>query len=537
MSISESASSKVRSCIQSLRRITFCSYNGNISDKPIDVSIDSDGSRRKYSYDQISIREPNSEIIEVGIVEKIREEYLQLACMTKVSESDIEKNLLEAENNLIRERLRSAVVLDSTKVDLLTPFEPDTDQISVAKKELNLKFAWMFGVGEEMLSQYVDTYLRSKYLPEIDIFNNQVLRQNTLNKLNGTLRFLRIETPCATYVDLYVSVLGVKTFEVDVRKSTSTIDYGVIYFEQMDAKLERTIKSPFITSSSVLKDHAEKMPDRSHLTYAQYVMGGILLFIDSLLSSNPRLTGRIGIKKSENTAVEWVWDRNQSPSLSTLPRKLPAGFYLAKGLMIKDFRAEEDSANRSKIEVLFPSFYYLTHLDNLSGMLRDGIQSWTEIGKRNVEHVSIADPAAQRWRECKESVYKRKIHDYVPLYLNPKNPMLSARRHMSNDLVILRVSRNVLNSNKFVFADGNAASGETLYSIDPLVLNSSIEALTADYWTDIPEGKRRRCAEVLIYPFIDPKFIECIICSNEDTAKLLRQIAKVEVTVDRDKYF
>lgn len=192
---------------------------------------------------------------------------------------------------------------------------------------------------------------------------------------------------------------------------------------------------------------------------------------------------------------------------------------------------------REKINARFPYFYHLTHYRNLRGILQEGIRSWTEMNVRNLVREDIADPDVQRRRERTESVYSRKIHVYAPLYFNPKNPMLSARRQMQHDLVILKVSRSVLEEINYVFADGNAASDNTLYSLDPLILNGSLDALTAEYWSDIPDGKRRRCAEVLIYPFIDPRFIDCAICSNENLAQKLRQDIQLEIKVDRNMFF
>lgn len=192
---------------------------------------------------------------------------------------------------------------------------------------------------------------------------------------------------------------------------------------------------------------------------------------------------------------------------------------------------------REKINARFPYFYHLTHYRNLRGILQEGIRSWTEMNARNLVHEDIADPDAQRWRELTESVYSRKIHDYAPLYLNPKNPMLYVRRHMNDDLVILKVPRSILEEVDYIFADGNAASGDTLYSLDPLILDGSLDALTAEYWSNIPDGKRRRCAEVLIYPFVDPRFIDCAICSNENLAQKLRQDIQLEIKVDRNMFF
>ncbi|MNG39818.1 hypothetical protein D3C84_1280980 [compost metagenome] len=47
----------------------------------------------------------------------------------------------------------------------------------------------------------------------------------------------------------------------------------------------------------------------------------------------------------------------------------------------------------------------------------------------------------------------------------------------------------------------------------------SLPALNAQYWHSVPDGKRRRCAEVLVAPSIAPGFIEVAICSNATSAE------------------
>lgn len=68
-------------------------------------------------------------------------------------------------------------------------------------------------------------------------------------------------------------------------------------------------------------------------------------------------------------------------------------------------------------------FWHITHLKNLSSVLEKGILSNSEAFLRAYP-VDISNHDVQRWRTKKDPFYGRMLHDYVPLYINAKNPML-----------------------------------------------------------------------------------------------------------------
>jgi hypothetical protein len=143
----------------------------------------------------------------------------------------------------------------------------------------------------------------------------------------------------------------------------------------------------------------------------------------------------------------------------------------------------------------------------------------------------------QRWRARPETVYNRSIHDYAPLYINPKNAMLFVRKHLQHELVILKVSLDVLSDHQHVFSDGNAAALKTLFSADRQIVDASDAALRAVYWSDVPDGRRRRCAEVLVYPTVEARFIVGAICSNQNLANAIRGVCPVPIVIDTAAYY
>lgn len=187
--------------------------------------------------------------------------------------------------------------------------------------------------------------------------------------------------------------------------------------------------------------------------------------------------------------------------------------------------------------LLWTNFYYITHYQNVASILQMGLFSKFLIQKHQIQTIDIANKEVQGRRIRVEPIYNRSIHDYVPLYINPKNAMLSAIRHLTNDLVILKIKPAVLERNEHVFSDGNAASSNTLFSKSPDVVKPSIEVLLSDCWSNLEDGKRRRCAEVLVYNSVDPQYISGAVCSNQKIFSCLVGVCPGSVEIDMTFFY
>lgn len=177
-------------------------------------------------------------------------------------------------------------------------------------------------------------------------------------------------------------------------------------------------------------------------------------------------------------------------------------------------------------------FWHITHNDNLKNILRHGILNHYDAPRTEPNRVDISDPDAQRWREAKDPHLGRSIHSYAPLYINPRNPMLYVRRHRRDELLLLKIDLSVLFETEYLITDGNAASRTTkfyasLEHIDELPWN----VLNSGYWPDHDDGKRKMCAEILVYPKVDQKYIVAVHCySNGAQTRLANCGRKVLVT-------
>lgn len=186
------------------------------------------------------------------------------------------------------------------------------------------------------------------------------------------------------------------------------------------------------------------------------------------------------------------------------------------------------------------SLWHMSHVDNISSILTNGIAS-NDAAHSKFSPRDISNSDVQTYRGRNDPYYHRRLHEYAPTYLSIKNPMLYVKKDMNFHLCILELSTDVVNDNQFLFTDGNAASKETRFFnkvSDFTQLPWSV--LNADYWNDFDDGKRKKCAEVLIYPSIDKKYIKAVHCSNFTTKRMVEKNApssSVPVKVSPELFF
>ena len=180
--------------------------------------------------------------------------------------------------------------------------------------------------------------------------------------------------------------------------------------------------------------------------------------------------------------------------------------------------------------------WHMTHRKNIEKIVIKGVLS-NCLAYRYENPVDISNQGAQKWREKKEPIYNRKIHEYAPTYLNIKNPMLYVKKEIHEELCLLEISLEVLSSHAFVFTDGNAAARDTNFFRNVNDLKRlPWNVLNAAYWNDFPDGKRKRCAEVLIYPLIEPNYILKVHCNSFETLKYLQRF-KLPSQISSELFF
>ncbi|PID55816.1 hypothetical protein CSB45_13985 [candidate division KSB3 bacterium] len=80
------------------------------------------------------------------------------------------------------------------------------------------------------------------------------------------------------------------------------------------------------------------------------------------------------------------------------------------------------------------SVWHMTHKNNVREILSSGILS-NKTAYEIKKPMDISDHGVQRWRELKDPIYGKKLHEYAPTYINIKNPMLYVRRNIQHDVL------------------------------------------------------------------------------------------------------
>ena len=111
--------------------------------------------------------------------------------------------------------------------------------------------------------------------------------------------------------------------------------------------------------------------------------------------------------------------------------------------------------------------YHMTYIDNLDSIIKNGLLSHNEAYGQGLIETDISDPDVQDIRaNIADPFYDISLHDYVSLYFSPRNPMMSRRREIQEDIVILGLDPQLLSEPDILFTDGNAAAIETCFYKD-----------------------------------------------------------------------
>jgi len=177
------------------------------------------------------------------------------------------------------------------------------------------------------------------------------------------------------------------------------------------------------------------------------------------------------------------------------------------------------------------ALWYITHINNLDSILRNGILSRDNIRKNAVEIEDISDISIQRRRW--------EYHKYVPLFFADNTPMLyRVIEEYGVDIILLEVNEEIILKRGVMFSDGNiAATGTNIFSSIGDLKCLDKEILFSRYGAYSPEWKRKRSAEVLIPNKIGKEYIRVIHVQNRSIQGKVRRIIKkhglsIEVKVD-----
>lgn len=186
---------------------------------------------------------------------------------------------------------------------------------------------------------------------------------------------------------------------------------------------------------------------------------------------------------------------------------------------------------------LYKKAYHFTHVDNLRTIAQYGLLSHTNVDVGGISRCDISDHGVQRKRARREPIHNRRIHDYVPMYLNPRNPMLYRLRCLADHLVMLAIDISDFFPVPALFTDGNAACSATCFGSGLDTAIPSDEILRSECWNGYYEGTRRRCAEFLVPDRIPVSLISSVYARNGRAKAIADALLPIPCAIEPDLYF
>lgn len=190
---------------------------------------------------------------------------------------------------------------------------------------------------------------------------------------------------------------------------------------------------------------------------------------------------------------------------------------------------------------------HMTHIDNLLSILDNGLLSHNNCSCNRKRDISNQGVNARR--ERLEPIYHRKVHDYVPFYLNVKNSMLYVvQKQYGDKIVILGYSPDILFEKDILFTDRNAATNAVIFTDTCYRLGDKsfidmdrVFNIHKESWNK--ELKHIMQAEILI-PEKVGQFLSAIYVQNEvrknvieDEYGDLLEDKGIEVIVNKEMFF
>jgi len=190
--------------------------------------------------------------------------------------------------------------------------------------------------------------------------------------------------------------------------------------------------------------------------------------------------------------------------------------------------------------------YYITHIENLESILRNGVLSHRVIEQEHIEYTRIYDAEIVSRRSKRHVTGTSTLWDFANFYFQARNPMLYRVLHEKGleQIVVLGIRRGVMNMRGAVLTDGNAASSSSTFfsGSEGKKHLKEIAEHTQDiqWWSEADGSKRTIMAECLVPGRVSPEYIETIYVANLDVQKeVYRRIhnLNIQVVPQADMFF
>jgi hypothetical protein len=175
--------------------------------------------------------------------------------------------------------------------------------------------------------------------------------------------------------------------------------------------------------------------------------------------------------------------------------------------------------------------YYITHVDNLSSIIKNGIYSHEFIHQKNIPFTPIYNEQIVSNRKSITAPDGRSLWNFANMYFQARNPMLYqvVRTKSVEDIAIIGIDKSILNWPDIFITNGNAAHSQT--EIFPSaqgrkIIPSILKEIDIEYWTEANGSKRKIMAECLVPDFIPAHYIRSVYFGDINTRNKIQKELK-----------
>jgi len=195
--------------------------------------------------------------------------------------------------------------------------------------------------------------------------------------------------------------------------------------------------------------------------------------------------------------------------------------------------------NRSDVKEL----HYIAPIDNVSSIMEHGILSNQRASR--LPHRSVAMQEIQERRQDKRIPNARPLHEYVNLYFDAHNPMLSKCRAHNDNICVLRVDHTLIDRSRVIVTDKNAAKDYVrFYPVADGLQALNKDLVFAQFWLNrddpFDEQYRRgvKCAEVLVPDSVSPDLVIGAYVANQKALTAFKELrTRLPVVINGSMFF
>ena len=178
----------------------------------------------------------------------------------------------------------------------------------------------------------------------------------------------------------------------------------------------------------------------------------------------------------------------------------------------------------------FKELFYITHIDNIPSMLKNGIFSHERIESTKIPFTRIYAEDIVSNRHKITVPDGRNLWHFANVYFQARNPMLYRVIHekTEDNIAVLGLRSEILERHDIYVTTGNAAHSmsDILYPLDaqkqiPEIIKNSVDL---EWWHSEDGSKRKIMAECLVPEFISSDMIQSIYVAKHKTQTQVKNL-------------